>query len=84
MATGFVAIGGRMNWVDKMGVWDARVFKGESLITLMDTSSKVPHFRSWRCKQCGWVLMDYGRGFLYTPWFWEKDQSPVVVRRSQA
>ena len=79
MTAGLVAFQGRTTWVDKMRAMDASGFKGENLIGFIDRT-KFPHFRACRCTICGVLLMGYGAGILYTPWFWEKNQAPVVVK----
>lgn len=79
MTAGYVAFQGRTTWVGRIGALDASGLKGENLIGLTD-ATKFPHFRSWRCTACRLVLMDYG-SVLYARWFWEKEKSPVVVRR---
>ena len=80
MSPGFVAFGGRTNWVDEIGINDAAWYKGEALVAFLDMTSTV-HLQAWRCQKCALIVMDYGAGLLYSPFPWEKDKSPVVVQK---
>jgi hypothetical protein len=67
MDAGFMAVqgGARMNWVKKIGFFDAAWwFRGEKIIGITDGMVTSPHLRGWRCTDCRLMLLDYGAGIL--------------------
>jgi DNA-directed RNA polymerase subunit RPC12/RpoP len=57
MAPGFLALGGRANWVDHVGAFDA--FRGDTIVGAMDIFPATGHLRGWRCEDCGLILLEY-------------------------
>lgn len=64
MVPGYLAGGARTNWVDRIGWFDAAVWKGEPIIPMVDTFP-TPHLRGWRCTSCRLLLIDYGAGVVH-------------------
>jgi len=68
MSAGYMAFGGRANWVGDLGTLDATPGQGDTIIGNFDRLVRIPHLRGWRCTKCGLALLDYGAGALFTPW----------------
>lgn len=64
MAPGFLAFLGRMNWVDRIGLLDASVFKGDTIAGTLDTFGATGHFKGWRCARCQAITLDVAAGVL--------------------
>lgn len=56
MAAGYLAVSGRASWVEEVGAFDARAFKGDNIVGMMDG---VAHLRGWRCEECLLMLLEY-------------------------
>jgi len=59
MSSGFLALGGRANWVDQVGAFDSRAFKGDNIIGVADRIAGTAHLRGWRCEDCLLMLLEY-------------------------
>jgi len=57
MSPGFLALGGRANWVDRVGAFDS--FRGDTIVGAMDIFPTAGHLRGWRCEDCGLILLEY-------------------------
>ncbi len=74
MASGYLAFGGRANWVDDLGSIDTAVGTGDTIVGM--PLVRFPHLPGWRCTKCRLALLDYGAGVLYTPWTEGPPQTP--------
>jgi hypothetical protein len=68
MVAGYIAFGGRANWVGTLGMLDAAPGVGDTIVGNLDHLVRIPHIRAWRCTKCGLALLDYGAGPVFTPW----------------
>ncbi|HYK92591.1 MAG TPA: PF20097 family protein [Thermoplasmata archaeon] len=62
MSPGYLAFLNRLNWVDRIGMMDASVFKGETIVGMLDTVGMTGHLAGWRCPNCRIMTLDYGAG----------------------
>jgi uncharacterized protein DUF6487 len=58
MQPGFAALINRMNWVERIGVFDASVFKGETMVPMPLVGAA--HIPGFRCASCRIATLDYG------------------------
>jgi hypothetical protein len=59
MTAGFLALGGRANWVSHEGMFDASVFTGDTIVGNVDLLAGTPHLSGWRCENCSLLLLQY-------------------------
>lgn len=59
MSKGYLALGGRANWVEKEGAFDARAFKGDNIVGMAERVAGTAHLRGWRCEDCLLMLLEY-------------------------
>lgn len=59
MSPGFLALGGRANWVEHEGAFDSRAFKGDNIVGMAERLAGTAHLRGWRCEDCLLLLLEY-------------------------
>jgi len=59
MTSGFLALGGRANWVEREGPFDSSAFKGDNIVGMEERLAGTAHLRGWRCEDCFLMLLEY-------------------------
>jgi len=60
LTSGFLTVAGRVNWVDHEGLFDAAVWKGETIVGTLDVAfTTAGHLPARRCATCAIVVFQY-------------------------
>ncbi len=59
MARGLRAVAGRANWVEEMGLFDAPIFRGDTVMGNMDSfATTAAHLGGWRCPDSRTLIVE--------------------------